>query len=214
MVKIKVIGIGGAGCNAISRLKKTSLNNVELIAINTDLQQLSQTLADFKLQIGKKITQGLGTGMKPEIGEEAAKESIEEIREVLKKTDLLFLVFGGGGGTGTGAAPVIAEVAKNQGILTLAVVATPFSFEGKTRRAIAKEGIEKLKNFIDGIIVVENDRLLKTLPPKTSLSEAFWFSDSILQNAVKSILNILTKPALIGINFADIKEIFEGAGTF
>ena len=213
MVKLKIIGVGGAGCNAISRLKKSKIEGAELIAINTDLQHLSKTLADFKLQIGKKITEGLGTGMKPEIGEAAVKEEIEEIKKILNNTDIVFLVFGGGGGTGSGATPVIAQVSKEKGILTLVVSIFPFSFEGKSRKLIAREGIRKLRNFVDGIIVIDNDKLLKALPPNTSLSEAFYFSDLVLKNSVSAILNLLTKHSLINVNFADIQSILRGAGN-
>jgi cell division protein FtsZ len=213
MVKLKIIGVGGAGCNAISRLKRSKIEGAELIAINTDVQHLSKTFADFKLQIGKKITQGLGTGMKPEIGEAAAKEEIEQIKRILDDTHILFLVFGGGGGTGSGATPVIAQIAKEKGILIISFSISPFSFEGKTRGFIAKKGIEKVRSFVDGMIVIDNDKLLKTLPPKTLLSEAFYFSDLVLKNSVLAIFNLLTKPSLINVNFSDVYSILKGAGN-
>jgi len=224
--KIKVVGIGGSGGNTLSRMKKAKLaetrshlasraaiEGVELIAINTDYQDLNKTKADFKLRIGKKITQGLGTGMKPEIGEAAAKESREEIRQILRGGDLIFITYGAGGGTGTGAGPIVAEFAKNLGALTIAVVTKPFSFEGQTRAKIAETGIEKLKGKVDSLICIKNDKLLEILNPKTSITSAFWFCDDILREAVKGISDLITLPGIINLNFADIKSILKNSGT-
>jgi cell division protein FtsZ len=213
MTKIKVIGIGGSGGNAVSRMKKAKIQGVELVAINTDYQDLKKTKADFKLQIGKKLTQGLGTGMKPEIGELAAKENREEIRQILKGGDLDFITYGAGGGTGSGAGPVVAEIAKKLGALTIAVVTKPFYFEGQTRMEIAKAGIERLKKNVDSLICVENDKLLEILTPQTPITSAFWFCDDILREAVRGISDLITIPGIININFADIKAILRNSGT-
>lgn len=213
MIKIKVIGIGGSGGNAISRMKKTKIAGVELIALNTDYQDLKKTKADLKLRIGKNITQGLGTGMKPEIGEAAARESTKEISQILRGADMVFITYGAGGGTGSGAGPVVAEIAKNSGALTVAVVTKPFSFEGQTRMRIAEEGIEKLEEKVDSLIWIKNDKLLEILDPKTSISFAFWVCDEILREAVRGISGLITLPGIININFADIKSILKDSGT-
>lgn len=213
MIKIKVIGIGGSGGNTISRMKKLKIKGVQFIAINTDYQDLKKTKADLKLRIGKKITQGLGTGMKPEIGFLAAQENREEISNLLKETDLAFITYGAGGGTGSGAGPVVAEIAKNLGALTIAIVTKPFSFEGQTRMKIAEEGIEKLREKVDSLISLQNDRLLEILDPKTSIDFAFWYCDQILREAVKSISDLITLPGIINVNWADIKTILKNSGT-
>jgi len=213
MTKIKVIGIGGSGGNAISRMKRSKIRGVELIAINTDYQDLKKARADLKLRIGKKITQGLGTGMKPEIGEAAARESRKEISQILKGADLVFLAGGLGGGTFTGAAPVVAEISKNLRALTVAITTKPFSFEGKTRLEIAQDGLEKLKEKVDSLIAISNDKLLEVLDPKTSISEAFWFCDEILRQAVQGIADLILAPGLISVNFADIKTILKNSGN-
>ena len=213
MTKIKVIGVGGSGGNAVLRMKKCKIEGVELVAINTDYQDLKKTKADLKLRIGKKITQGLGTGMKPEVGELAAKENIEDIRQILRGGDLIFITYGAGGGTGSGAGPVVAEIAKELGVLTIAVVTKPFSFEGQTRMRIAKEGIERLKKNVDSLICIENDKLLEILDPKISIISAFWFCDDILREAVRGISDLITLPGIININFADIKTILKNSGT-
>ena len=213
MTKIKVIGIGGSGGNAISRMKRSKIRGIELIAINTDYQDLKKARADLKLRIGKKITQGLGTGMKPEIGEAAARESRKEISQILKGADLVFLAGGLGGGTFTGAAPVVAEISKNLRALTVAITTKPFSFEGKTRLEIAQDGLEKLKEKVDSLIAISNDKLLEVLDPKTSISEAFWFCDEILRQAVQGIADLILAPGLISVNFADIKTILKNSGN-
>ena len=185
--KIKVIGVGGSGGNAVSRMKKCKIQGVELIAINSDAQDLKKSRADQKIRIGRKLTQGLGTGMNPEIGKRAAEEQREEIQEVLKDSDLVFVTCGEGGGTGSGASPIVAEISKNLGILTVAVVTKPFSFEGQTRMRIAEASIRKLKEKVDSLIVIENDKLLENLDPKTTLLNAFWICDDILRQAVQGI---------------------------
>lgn len=211
--KIKVVGVGGSGGNAISRMKKTNVEGVELIGINTDHQDLNKIRADLKLRIGRRITQGLGTGMSPEIGESAAKENEKEIQATLRGADMIFITGGFGGGTCSGAAPVIARIAKSLGALTMAIVTKPFSFEGQTRMEIAKSGIEKLKENVDSLICIQNDRLLEVLTPETSIVSAFWFCDEVLREAVKGISDLITLPGIINVNFADIKSVLKNSGT-
>lgn len=212
-VKIKVVGAGGSGCNAISRMASGKLFGVDLIAINTDAQDLKSKKAHFKLRIGRKLTQGLGTGMNPDLGRRAALEQREEISEILKGSDIVFITTGLGGGTGTGASPVIAEVSKDLDALTVGVVTTPFSFEGRARAKIAKMGIERLREKVDSLIVIPNDNLLKFLSPKTSLPKAFWVCDEVLQQAVKGISDLITLPGIVNVDFADVKSIIKNAGT-
>jgi len=213
MIKIKVIGIGGSGGNSLTRMAKSKIKGIELIAINTDLQDLKKTKSNLKLWIGKKITRGLGTGMKPEIGYQSALESQSEIFEILKGGEIIFLTYGAGGGTGTGAGPLVAEIAKNLGALTIAIITKPFSFEGLARIKIAQTGIEKLKEKVDSLITISNDKLLEILNPKTSVLNAFWFCDDILRQAVKGISDLIILPGIINIDFADIKSIMKNAGT-
>ncbi|MCX6759087.1 MAG: cell division protein FtsZ [Candidatus Nealsonbacteria bacterium] len=213
MTKIKVIGVGGSGSNAISRMAKCKIKGVELIAINTDAQDLSRTRADVKLGIGRKTTQGLGTGMNPEIGRKSALENRQEILEILKGSDMVFITCGLGGGTGSGAAPVIAQVTKELEILTLAVVTKPFSFEGQVRLKIAEDGIRKLKENVDTLISISNDKLLATLDPNISLVNAFWACDDILRQAVQGISDLILLPGIINVNFADVKTIMKNAGS-
>jgi cell division protein FtsZ len=211
--KIKVVGIGGSGSNTISRMKRSKIKGVELIAINTDAQDLAKTKADLKLRIGRKTTQGLGTGMNPEIGRKSALENQAEISEILKDSDMIFVTCGLGGGTGSGAAPVIAEIAKESGALTLAVVTKPFSFEGQVRVKIAENGLKKLKEKVDTLISISNDKLLLTLDPKISLLNAFWVCDDILRQAVQGISDLILLPGIINVDFADVKAIMSTAGT-
>lgn len=213
MTKIKVVGMGGSGGNAISRMKKCKIEGVELIAINADAQDLKKVKADLKVRIGKKLTQGLGTGMNPEIGKRAAEEQREEIEEVLKGADMVFVTYGAGGGTGTGAGPVVAEIAKNLGALTVAIVTKPFSFEGSSRWKIAEAGIRKLKEKVDSLIAISNDKLLETLDPKTSILNAFWICDDILREAVKGISDLITLPGIVNVDFANVKTIMANSGT-
>ena len=211
--KIKVVGVGGSGSNAISRMARCDIKGVELVAVNTDAQDLAKTKADFKLRIGRKITQGLGTGMNPEIGKKSALENRQEISEILRGSDMVFITCGLGGGTGTGAAPVIAEVTKELGILTLAVVTKPFSFEGQVRMRIAENGQRRLKENVDTLISISNDKLLSTLDPNTPLINAFWTCDDVLRQAVQGISDLIMLPGIINVNFADIKTIMQNAGS-
>jgi cell division protein FtsZ len=210
--KIKVVGVGGSGLNAVSRMFTVKIEGVDLIAINADVQDLKKARADLKLQIGKKTTGGLGAGMNPKIGEEAAKESKAEIREILKGTDMVFITCGLGGGVGTGAAPIIAEVSKKEGALTVAVVTKPFSFEGIPRKKIAEKGLENLKNKVDTLLVIPNDRILKMVAPETSVFSAFWHCDDILRQAVQGISDLITLPGIINVDFADLESVMKNSG--
>ena len=213
LTKIKVVGVGGSGSNAVSRMAKCKIKGVELIAVNTDAQDLARTKADLKLRIGRKATQGLGTGMNPEIGRKSALENRQEIADLLRGSDMVFVTYGTGGGTGTGAGPVVAEIAKETGALTLAVVTRPFSFEGKVRAKIAENGIKRLKEKVDTLIAISNDKLLTILNPNTSLLSAFWICDDILRQAVQGISDLISLPGIINVDFADIKSIMANAGT-
>ena len=211
--KIKVVGLGGSGGNALSRMKKCKIKGVELIAMNTDAQDLSKTRADLKIRIGKKATQGLGAGMNPEIGKKSALENKEDIKRALEGTEMVFLACGLGGGTGTGSVPVVAEIAKEMGILTLAIVTKPFSFEGQVRQKIAEDGVRRLKDKVDTLIVISNDKLLSTLDPKTPLINAFWACDDILRQAVQGISDLISLPGIVNVDFADVKSIMSNAGS-
>ena len=211
--KIKVVGVGGSGSNAVSRMKKCKIKGVELIAINTDIQDLRKTKADLKLRIGRKLTQGLGTGMNPEVGKRAALENRAEIQEILKDTDMVFIAGGMGGGTCTGAAPVVAQIAKDLGNLTIAIVTKPFSFEGSARMRIAERGVRNLKEKVDTLILISNDKLLSALDPKVSLLNAFWICDDILRQAVKGISDLIILPGIINVDFADVQAIMKNSGT-
>jgi cell division protein FtsZ len=211
---IKVVGVGGSGSNAVSRMARCKIKGVELVVINTDAQDLKKARADLKLRIGRKTTQGLGAGMNPEIGRKSALENRKEISEALKGSDMVFITCGLGGGTGTGAAPVIAEVAQEVRALTLAVVTKPFSFEGKAREKIARNGIKKIKEKVDTLISISNDRLLSTLDPNVSLLNAFWFCDDILRQAVQGISDLILLPGIINVDFADVKAVMKNAGSF
>lgn len=211
--KIKVIGIGGSGGNAITRMMSCDIKGIELIAINADFQDLEKTEADKKIRIGKELTEGLGAGMNPEIGKKAAKEDIDEIKESLEGSEMIFLTCGLGGGTGTGALPIISQVAKETGALTIAVVTMPFSFEGKEREKVARKGLEKVKGKVDTLIPIANDKLLTSLDSGVSLSEAFWHCDEILRQAVQGISDLIVLPGIISIDFADVKAIMKNSGS-
>ncbi len=211
--RIKVIGIGGSGSNAVSRMMKHKIKGVELIAVNTDIQDLQRARSHKKIRIGRKITKGLGTGMNPEIGREAVKEQGEEIKKALEGSDLVFIACGLGGGTGTGGAPVVADIAKKAGALTIAVVTKPFSFEGIQRMEIAKNGLKELKEKVDTLIAVSNDKLLSVLEPKTTVLNAFWLCDEILRQAVQGISDLIVLPGIINIDFADVKAIMKNSGS-
>ncbi|MCD6093136.1 MAG: cell division protein FtsZ [Candidatus Aenigmarchaeota archaeon] len=209
--QIKVIGTGGAGNNTITRLMQVGIVGSETIAINTDAQDLLYTDADTKVLIGKEITGGLGAGSDPKVGEESAKESKEEIKKTLQNTDMTFITCGLGGGTGTGSAPIIADIAKKLGILTVGVVTLPFTMEGQQRMENAKNGLEKLESIVDTLIVIPNDKLLEIVPD-VSVSTAFKVADEILVNAVKGIAELVTKPGLVNLDFADIRTIMDDGG--
>ena len=210
--KIKVVGVGGSGSNAITRMAKCRIPGIDLVAINTDVQNLKYTLADLKIQIGKETTQGLGTGMNFRLGRTAAKENKEEVSEALKNSDMIFITCGLGGGTGTGAAPIVAEIAKNLGALTIAVVTEPFRFEGSQRKRIAKRGLKELKNKVDTLLVIPNDKLLKMKDRDISLIDAFWACDEVLREAVQGISDLVVKPGIVNLDFADVKSIMEDSG--
>jgi cell division protein FtsZ len=210
--RIKVFGIGGGGSNAVNRMYLDGIEGVELFAINTDIQHLTSLSVPNKIQIGEKVTRGLGAGARPEVGEQAALEDIDKIKEVLRNTDMLFLAVGLGGGTGTGAAPVIAETAKEMGILTVAVVTKPFNFEGQKRMQVALEGLEKLKEVVDTYIVINNQKLVEVAEKNFSIKDAFKMVDDVLSKAVRGITSIVVTPALINVDFADVRTVMERGG--
>ena len=210
---IKVVGIGGGGVNAVNRMIDVGLKGVEFIAINTDAQALLMSDADVKLDIGRKLTRGLGAGAAPEIGRQAALDHIDEIEEVLRGADMVFVTAGEGGGTGTGGAPIVAKVAKDLGALTVGVVTKPFTFEGKRRTAQAEEGIENLSTEVDTLIVIPNDRLLAISDRSISALEAFKTADQVLLSGVQGITDLITTPGLINLDFADVKSVMAGAGS-
>ncbi|GBE57948.1 cell division protein FtsZ [bacterium BMS3Abin01] len=210
---IRVVGVGGGGTNAVNRMVDAGLKGVEFVAVNTDAQALLMCDADVKLHIGGKITQGLGAGANPEVGREAAEESRDEIREAIKGSDMVFVTAGKGGGTGTGAAPVIAEISRELGALTVGVVTRPFSFEGKRRSDQAEEGIQVLREAVDTVIIIPNDRLLQVVEKRTSIIDAFRVADDILRQGVQGITDLITVPGLINLDFADVKAIMKDAGS-
>ena len=212
MAKIKVIGVGGAGNNAVNRMVEMGVNGVEFIAVNTDRQALAFSKAPTRIQIGEKITRCLGAGGDPLIGEKAAEESREEIANALKGSDMVFVTAGMGGGTGTGAAPVVAQIAKEMGILTVGVVTKPFSFEGKKRMQSAERGVTSLKEKVDTLVAIPNDRLLQVSERKTSVIEAFTMSDEVLRQGVQGISDLIAVPGLINLDFADVKTIMYDTG--
>jgi len=211
--KIKVVGVGGAGGNAVNRMVEEGIQGVEFIAINTDVQALHNNKADIKLHIGKTVTRGLGAGMNPELGRQAAEESQSEIRDLLKGSDMVFITCGLGGGTGTGAAPLIAEIAKDLGALTIAVVTKPFSFEGGQRKRIADRGYDDLSAQVDTIITVANEKLLTIIDKKTSLLDSFRIADNILRQGVQGIAEIITVPGIVNADFNDVRAIMANTGS-
>ncbi|MCC6639235.1 cell division protein FtsZ [Candidatus Falkowbacteria bacterium] len=211
--KIKVVGVGGSGGSAVNRMITGGVKGVEFIAINTDVQALHYNLAPTKLHIGKTTTRGLGAGMDPEIGRRAAEESEDEIRELLKGADMIFITCGLGGGTGSGAAPVVAEIARDLGALTVAVVTRPFAFEGAARRKVSEGAYNNLISNVDTIITIENDRLLQIIDQKTSLLDAFQIVDDVLRQGVAGISELITVPGLINVDFADVKTIMKDQGS-
>ena len=211
--KIKVIGVGGGGNNAVNRMISLGLEGVEFIAVNTDAQALLTALAPKRMQIGEKLTRGLGAGARPEIGQKAAMESREDIINALRGSDMVFITAGMGGGTGTGAAPVVAECAREVGALTVGVVTRPFTFEGPKRKKNADIGIENLKCNVDTIITIPNDRLLQVVDKKTPMTQAFTIADDILRQGVKGISDLIAVPGLVNLDFADVKSIMSNAGS-
>ena len=211
--KIKVIGVGGGGSNAVNRMISSGLKGVEFIAVNTDAQALLHAMAPKRMQIGEKLTRGLGAGARPEIGEKAAQESRDEILENLQGADMVFITAGMGGGTGTGAAPIVAECAREVGALTVGVVTKPFTFEGRMRQKKAESGIANLKAHVDTIITIPNDRLLQVVDKKTSIMDAFRIADDVLRQGVKGISDLIAVPGLINLDFADVKSIMSNAGS-
>jgi cell division protein FtsZ len=211
--RMKVLGVGGSGLNAVDHMVRAKVSGVEFIAVNTDAQDLHHSLAPKKIHIGKNLTRGLGTGMNPEIGRQAAEETKEEIQEVIKGADMIFITSGFGGGTGTGAVPTIAKTAREQGVLTIAVVTKPFAFEGAQRARIAEEGLNELKNAVDAMIVIPNDKLLSIIQKETTFISAFAMCDEILRQAVEGISDLITLPGLINVDFADVKAVMKNAGS-
>jgi cell division protein FtsZ len=210
---IKVVGIGGGGVNAVNRMIEGGLRGVEFIAVNTDAQTLLMSDAEVKLDIGRETTRGLGAGSDPEVGRRAAEEHADEIEEILKGADMVFITAGEGGGTGTGAAPIVAEIARNLGTLTIGVVTRPFGFEGRMRASQADVGISELKKAVDTLIVVPNDRLLQVSDPSTPMLDAFRMADQVLFQGVDGITSLITTPGLINLDFADVKSVMTGAGS-
>ena len=210
--KIIVVGVGGAGNNAVNRMVEETIGGVEFVGVNTDKQALTLCKAPTVVQIGEKLTKGLGAGAKPEIGAQAAEESVEEIKQVIQGADMVFVTCGMGGGTGTGAAPVVAGVAKSLGILTVGVVTKPFRFEAKTRMNNALQGIEKLKQNVDTLIVIPNDKLLEIVDRRTTMPEALKKADEVLQQAVQGITDLINQPALINLDFADVQTVMTDKG--
>ena len=211
--RIKVVGVGGSGVNAISRMIECKLKGVEFVAINTDAQALHHSKASEKIHIGKNLTKGLGAGMNPEIGRQAAEENRDEIHEVLKGADMVFVTCGLGGGTGSGAAPIVAETAKELGALTVAVVTKPFAFEGAQRRAIAEEALENMRERVDTLITIPNDKLLQIIDKKTTLINSFKIVDDVLRQGVQGISDLITKPGIVNVDFADVRAIMSNSGS-
>ena len=210
--KIKVVGVGGGGNNAVNRMIEAGVTSAEFVAVNTDKQVLVINKAPVRLQIGERLTGGLGAGARPDVGQKAAEESKDSITEMLKGTHLVFITAGMGGGTGTGAAPVIAKIAKELGILTIAVVTKPFAFEGKQRQLNAEKGIEELKKYVDTVVIIPNERLFQIVPKKTPIVETFRYADDVLRQGIQGIADLIAKPGLINLDFADVKTIMESRG--
>jgi cell division protein FtsZ len=211
--RIKVIGVGGAGGNAIERMIECGLAGIDFVAINTDAQDLHQNKAGEKIHIGKNLTRGLGAGMNPDVGRQAAEENRDEIQEILKGADMVFVVYGAGGGTGSGAAPVVAETAKEAGALTVGVATKPFTFEGRQRMAIAEESLDNFRDRVDALITIQNDKLLQIIDRNTSLVNSFRIVDDVLRQGVQGISDLITKPGIVNVDFADINAIMQESGT-
>lgn len=212
-IKIKVVGVGGSGSNTIARMGKSNIKGVELVAINTDAQDLTKIKAHYKVRIGKVVTRGLGSGMNPEVGRKAAEEQRDDIAKVLKDSDIIFVACGLGGGTGSGASPVVAEIAKNSGALVVGIVTMPFSFEGLSRKRIAEKSHIALSKKVDALISLHNDKLLDILDEKTSVANAFWMCDDILRQAVQGISDLIMLPGIINVDFSNVKNILKDSGS-
>jgi cell division protein FtsZ len=210
---IKVIGVGGGGTNAVNRMVDAGLGGVEFIAVNTDAQALLMSDADVKVHIGSQVTRGLGAGANPEVGHAAAMETRDELKDVLKGADMIFVTAGEGGGTGTGAAPIVAEISRELDVLTVGVVTRPFAFEGRRRAEVAQSGIDALRDRVDTLIVIENDRLLQVVEKQTSVMEAFRLADDVLRQGVQGITDLITIPGLVNLDFADVRTIMRDAGS-
>ncbi len=213
VAKIRVVGVGGGGNNAVNRMIEDGVQGVEFIVANTDLQVLERSVAETKIQLGEKLTSGLGAGANPQVGKEAAMESYDEIKQVLSGSDMVFIAAGMGGGTGTGAAPVIAQIAKDLGALTVGIVTKPFFFEGSTKLKYAEQGIEELRAHVDTLIVVPNDKLREIIDKKTPLLQAFKEVDNVLRQGVQSISDLIAVPAIINLDFADVKNVMQKRGS-
>src|SRR5919206_1719177 len=210
---IKVVGVGGGGSNAVNRMVDAGLSGCEFIAVNTDAQALLMVDADVKMPVGSSVTRGLGAGADPSVGRSAAEESRDELKESLKGADMVFVTAGGGGGTGTGAAPVVARLAQEIGALTVGVVTKPFSFEGRRRAEVASRGVDELRDEVDTLIVIENDRLLQVVEKRTSIVDAFTMADDVLRQGVQGITDLITIPGLVNLDFADVRTIMSEAGS-
>ena len=211
--KIKVVGVGGSGGNAVNRMVEKGIKGVEFVAINTDVQALHYNKANEKIHIGKTVTKGLGAGMNPELGKASAEEAQNEIRDVLKDSDMVFITCGLGGGTGTGASPMVAEIAKDLGALTVGVITRPFAFEGGQRKKIGERGFSELADKVDTIITISNDKLLQVIEKDTSLLEAFIVADDILRQGVQGIAEVITMPGIVNADFADVRTVMNSAGS-
>jgi cell division protein FtsZ len=213
LAKIQVVGVGGGGLNAVNRMIDAGINQVEFVAVNTDMQQLQVSDAETKIHIGRELTQGLGSGSDPAVGRKAAEETYDQIKHALRGADMVFVTAGEGGGTGSGAAPIVAQIAKSLGALTVGIVTTPFKFEGTKRRSQAESGVDELRRECDTTIVIPNDRLLEVLDRSTSMLDAFKIADDVLRQGVQGICDLITLPGLINLDFADVRTIMEGSGT-
>lgn len=212
VAKIRVIGIGGGGNNAVDRMIDAGIKSADFVAMNTDLQVLNRSKAELRVQLGKELTRGLGAGADPKIGEDSALESVDEIKQVLEGNDLVFVTAGMGGGTGTGAAPVVAQMAKDMGILTVAVVTKPFNFEGRSRMANAEIGIEKLRKYVDTLLIIPNEKLLQVVPKGTPIVKAFQVADDVLRQGIQGVSDLIVNPALINLDFADVRTVMKNKG--
>lgn len=211
--RIKVVGVGGSGNNALNRMIEAGLKGVEFVAVNTDAQALHNSKAEKKIHIGKSLTKGLGAGSNPDIGKQSAEETAEEIYETLKGSDMVFVTYGAGGGTGTGAGPIVANIAREVGALTVGVITKPFGFEGEKRKRVSEEGADELRDKVDALITIPNDRLLQVVDKKTTLLDAFQVVDDVLRQGVQGISDLITESGLINVDFADVKTIMSDAGS-